>query len=142
MLQSHMAEARDEADASGVGEVDDGGDDESDGDDDGAAEVAAGREIKWGLLPEGLQVVTQKPTKLDASLVDHLIYMRWNTPHGWLLGTIKQKFDQSTPRLYKKFNYRVKWFDGWENHNLLLDNYNHGASAPYQSWVLLKKVNV
>ena len=36
--------------------------------------------------------------------------MRWNAPYGWLVGTIKEKFDQSTPRLLKKFNYRVKWF--------------------------------
>ena len=44
------------------------------------------------------------------------------------------------PALFKKFNFRVKWFDGWENHNLLLDNYNSGPMAPYNSWVLLAKV--
>ena len=38
-----------------------------------------------------------------------------------------------------KFNYRIKWFDGWENHKLLLDNYNSGPSAPFNSWVLLEK---
>ena len=30
-------------------------------------------------------------------------------------------------------------FDGWENHKLLLDNYNSGPAAPYNSWVLLAK---
>ena len=35
---------------------------------------------------------------------------------------------------------RIKWFDGWENHKLLLDNYNSGPLAPYNSWVLLAKV--
>ena len=72
-------------------------------------------------------------------LVGQLIYRRWETPHGWLLGKIDKKFDQSTPRLFKKFNYRIKWFDGWENHMLLLDDYNHGPTAPYKSWVLLEK---
>ena len=27
----------------------------------------------------------------------------------------------------------------WENHMLILDNYDHGSTAPYQSWVLLTK---
>ena len=26
-----------------------------------------------------------------------------------------------------------------ENHMLLLDDYNHGPTAPYKSWVLLEK---
>ena len=78
-------------------------------DDDGEAAggSAEGREIKWGILPEGLQV-SNKPANLDASLIGRLIYMRWHVPHGWLLSTIKEKFDQSTPRLFKKFNFRIK----------------------------------
>ena len=59
--------------------------------------------------------------------------------NGWLLGKITDKFDKSTPRLFKKFNYRIKWFDGWENHKLILENYNSGPTAPYNSWVLLRK---
>ena len=55
------------------------------------------------------------------------------------VGTIKEKFDQSTPRLYKKFNYRVKWFDRWENHQLILDNYVSGPTAPYNARVILEK---
>ena len=35
--------------------------------------------------------------------------------------------------------YRIKWFDGWENHKLNLDNYNSGLAAPYNSWALLEK---
>ena len=70
-----------------------------------------------------------KPVGLTTDLVGSLIYMRWNAPHGWLVGTIKEKFDQSTPRLYKKFNYRVKWFDGWDNHKLDMDNYLSGPTA-------------
>ena len=73
------------------------------------------------------------------SLIQKKIFMRWDAPHGWLLGTISVKFDSSTPRLAKKFNFRIKWFDGWENHMLDLDNYLSGPSAPYQSWVLIEK---
>ena len=32
-------------------------------------------------------------------------------------------------------------FDGWENHMLILDNYNSGPAAPYKSWVLLEKAS-
>ena len=42
----------------------------------------------------------------------------------------------------RKFNYRVKWFDGWENHKFSLDNYGGGPIAPYKSWVLLEKAAV
>ena len=41
--------------------------------------------------------------------------------------------------LFAKFNYRIKWFDGWENHKLNLENYNSGPAAPYNSWALLEK---
>ena len=61
--------------------------------------------------------------------------------NGWLLGKITDKFDKSTPRLFKKFNYRIKWFDGWENHKLLLDNYGGGPAAPYKSSVILEKAD-
>ena len=112
--------------AGGSGVTDEGMDgEEEDGEDVGGS--AEGREVKWGLLPEGLHIAS-KPDALDASLIGRLIYMRWNAPHGWLLGTIKEKFDASTPRLYKKFNYRIKWFDGWENHKLILDNYVSGPA--------------
>ena len=110
------------------------------GDEDSAAAntTTARREVKWGLIPDGLQPAP-KPAKLDSSLIGMFIYLRWATPHSWLLGKIEKKFDQSTPRLFRKFNFRIKWFDGWENHMLLLDNYNHGPTAPYKSWVLLEK---
>ena len=54
---------------------------------------------------------------------------------------MKEKFDQSNPRLFKKFNFRIKWIDGWENHLLILDNYSSGPTAPYKSWVLLEKAS-
>lgn len=103
-----------------------------------AEEVATRREVKWH-LPEGL-VVSPKPTKLDDKLVGSLIFMRWDAPHGWLVGKVTEMFTpRATPRLFAKFNYRVKWIDGWENHKLLLDNYMGGPTAPYKSWVLLEK---
>ena len=105
-----------------------------------ATERDARSKFKWGILPDGLRVA-EKPAALDGSLIGRLIYMRWNAPHGWLVGTIKEKFDQSTPRLLKKFNYRVKWFDGWDNHMIILPNYMSGPSAPYNSWVLLERTH-
>ena len=74
-----------------------------------AEEVAARREVKW-YLPEGL-VVSPKPTKLDDKLVGSLIFMRWDAPHGWLVGKVTEMFTPATPRLFAKFNYRVKWID-------------------------------
>ena len=65
--------------------------------------------------------------------------MRWERPYGWLVGRIAERFTNATPRLFAKYNHRVKWFDGWENHMLLLDNYNSGPLAPYKSWLLLEK---
>lgn len=115
---------------------DDMEDDYAEGD-DGESDAPPVQEIRWGLLPEGLEVAP-KPTQLDASLVRQLIYMRWER-HGWLLGKITHMFDSSTPRLYAKYNYRIEWMDGWENHKLLLDNYASGREAPYSSWVLLHK---
>ena len=52
---------------------------------------------------------------------------------------ITEKFTSATPRLFAKFNYRIKWFDGWENHKLNLEDYNSGPAAPYNSWALLEK---
>ena len=68
-----------------------------------------------------------------------MIFMRWAAPHGWLIGRISEKFTQSTPRLFAKFNYRIQWFDGWQTHKLILDKYLQGPTAPYGSWVLLEK---
>ena len=67
------------------------------------------------------------------------IFMRWAAPHGWCLGKIASQNTNSTLRLYKNFNYRTSWTDGWENHMLTLDKYDSGPDAPYESWVLLEK---
>ena len=81
-----------------------------------AADRAPRPQYKWA-LPEGLKVA-EKPATLDASLVNAKISMRWEAPHGWLIGVISEKFTQATPRLFAKFNYRIKWFDGWQNHKI------------------------
>ena len=60
-------------------------------------------------------------------------------PHGWLLGKLTERFTPQTPRLYAKFNVRIRWIDGWENHNLLLDNYLQGPNAPVYAWVVVDK---
>ena len=97
------------------------------------------REVKWNTLPEGLSVMP-KPIKLDESLVQGLIFMRWEAPWGWFLGTISEMLTAATPRLLKRFNYRVTWSDGMKGTaKLILDNYAHGPSAPHNSWCLLQK---
>lgn len=93
-------------------------------------------EQPWNIADD-LQVA-EKPTSLTAELEGKLIYIRWKS-HGWCLGKVKQKFTIETPRLFAKFNYRVQYSDGWENHLLMLDNYEGGSGAPYKSWVLLEK---
>lgn len=94
------------------------------------------QEVRWH-LEDGLEVL-EKPSSLGDEAVGKLIYMRWES-YGWLLGTITSRISVRTPRLHAKYNFRVRWFDGWENHMLLLDNYQGGANAPYNSWVLLQK---
>ena len=129
----HGAEDEGEEDAESEGEG------EADQEEDAEAEVVSRREIKWGALPEGLEVAP-KPTKLDDTLVGSMIYMRWGKPHGCCMGRVALKFTmQANPRLFKKFNFRVKWDDGWDNHVLVLEKYMSGATAPYDSWVLLQK---
>ena len=97
------------------------------------------REVKWAPLV-GLKVLP-KPAKLDASLVGKFVYFRWESPVGWVLGTIKEEITQATPRLYKKFNYRVAWIVDKSKGpaSLPLNNYSHGPTAPYNSWCLLEK---
>ena len=121
-----------------------GGEDDEEDEDGGEADREAqedpsAREVKWG-LPEGL-TVAEKPTKLDDALLGMVILMRWAAPHGWAVGKISNQITASTPRLFKNFNYRCTWTDGWTNTLLKLDEYKGGASAPYGSWVLLEKAS-
>ena len=112
--------------------------DEEEDEGEEAAADATMREVKWAPLP-GLQVL-KKPEKLDDALVGQKVYLRWETPWGWTLGVITERLTSATPRLFKKFNFRVKWSDGSKGPaNLPLDNYSHGPTAPYNSWCLLQK---
>ena len=92
------------------------------------------REVKWG-LPEGLKVA-KKPTKLDDALLGMIILMRWAAPHGWAVGKITTQITEATPRVFKNFNFRCTWTDGWTNTMLKLDEYEGGPTAPYGSWVI------
>ena len=66
--------------------------------------------------------------------------VRWETPWGWTLGMITERLTHATPRLFKKFNYRITWSDGAKGPaNLTLDNYSYGTTARYNSWCLLQK---
>ena len=103
-----------------------------------AEEELRRREVKWSALPEDL-VVADKPEKLDDALVGLFLFMRWPAPHGWQVGKITSKITSATPRLFKSFNYRCTWSDGWSNQMLSLDEYGGGAEAKYNSWVILEK---
>ena len=48
-----------------------------------------------------------------------------------------------TPRLIKKFNYRIVWADGSKGPaKLQVDNSGHGSHARYNSWVILTPATV
>ena len=91
--------------------------------------------MRWS-VPDGFTVAPE-PSILDVSLVDSAVYMRWET-YGWQMGKITGMVTSGTPRLIKKFNYRIVWADGSKGPaKLQVDNYGHGSHARYNSWVIL-----
>ena len=68
----------------------------------------------------------------------------WHRPHRWaemgarLAGRQDHQQDPAG-RLFKSFNYRCSWSDGWSNQMLRLDEYGGGDEAEYNSWVILEK---
>ena len=111
------------------------GGEEADGEQ--AAPVRGRKEVRWA-VPEGFQVANE-PDKLDDSLVGMCIYMRWEV-YGWQLGKITDTITSATPRLAKKFNYRIMWADGHKGPaKLAVDNYGYGTHAAFNSWVILQQ---
>ena len=55
------------------------------------------------------------------------------------VGKISSKITADTPRLFRNFNFRCVWSDGWTNNMLTLEQYAGGPSAAYGSWVILEK---
>ena len=94
-----------DANSSGSESEDGGGNEGGDG---GSGDAGKPKEVAWA-LPEGFELGTE-PAKLDVSLKGQMVYMRWAT-YGWQLGKIYDVIDRSTPRLLKKFNFRVMWMD-------------------------------
>ena len=93
------------------------------------------KEVKWS-VPDGFKIAPE-PAILDGSLVDSAVYMRWET-YGWQIGKITGSVTNATPRLVKKFNYRIVWADGTKGPaKLQVDNYGHGPHARHNSWVNL-----
>ena len=63
--------------------------------------------------------------------------MRWEK-YGWQLGRITDIVTNATPRVFKKFNYRIIWADGSKGPaKLCVENYGHGSDARYNSWAIL-----
>ena len=96
--------------------------------------------IKWASLPDGLKVLPS-PEKLDDSLVSKLVYIRWESPHRWSLGTITHKITSATPRLFKKYNFkRSSTSTAQQDLPTSLSRTDaSGPTAPYNSWCLLEK---
>ena len=64
----------------------------------------------------------------------------WRETYGWQLGQITAVITSSTPRLYKKFNYRMVWADGTKGPAKLgVENYAYGTNAQLNSWVVLNE---
>ena len=86
------------------------------------------KEVKWS-VPDGFKIAPE-PAILDGSLVDSAVYMRWET-YGWQVGKITSSVTNATPRLVKKFNYRIVWADGTKGPaKLQVDNYALWPWAP------------
>ena len=63
--------------------------------------------MRWS-VPDGFTVAPE-PSILDVSLVDSAVYMRWET---YVADGQDHRVTSGTPRLIKKFNYRIVWADG------------------------------
>ena len=56
------------------------------------------------------------------SLVGSMIYLRWKD-YGW------EPITKATPRLFKKFNYRISWADSSKGPaSLRVENCAHGVT--------------
>ena len=100
--------------------------------------VNGGREVKWS-VPDGFKVAAE-PETLDVSLIGSTVYMRWET-YGWQLGRITDVITATTPRLFKKFNFRLVWSDTSRGPaSLRVENYAFGLDARLNSWVILEQV--
>ena len=67
--------------------------------------------------------------------------MRWEE-YGWQLCRITDIITNATPRVFKKFNYRIIWADGGSNQGaskkLSVENYRHaGQMLATSSWAIL-----
>ena len=111
-----------------MGEGEQGGEegDSEEGAGEGVEEGRRGvREVLWA-IPNGFKVASE-PDVLDTNLVGSPVYMRWET-YGWQLGRITDVITNATPRLVKKFNYRIIWADGSKGPaKLAVDNYAYSA---------------
>ena len=97
---------------------------------------AVGSDQRGALVsPRRLHSRPTEPSILDVSFVDSAVYMRWET---YVADGQDHRVTSGTPRLIKKFNYRIVWADGSKGPaKLQVDNYGHGSHARYNSWVIL-----
>ena len=109
-----------------------------------AALASPTKEVTWA-LPDGFVLWGRSPT-YEASTRGSL-RVRSSTCGGratgaWQLGKIYEIITTATPRLAKKFNFRVAWADNNKGPaSLTAANYASGADAALDSCVILKKAN-
>ncbi|KAK3249108.1 hypothetical protein CYMTET_41452 [Cymbomonas tetramitiformis] len=111
--------------------------DEGDLYDDEGAEADEATEVAW-YIPDGFLVVESFVEQKNR--VGQQILFHWQGS-GWCQGVVKTLL---TPAQQRKTgaNFEVKYEDGDRANNLLVaDTYAYGESAPYGSWVHLKKTH-
>ena len=68
--------------------------------------------------------------------------MRWEE-YGWQLCRTTDIITNATPRVFKKFNYRIIWADGGSNQGaskkLSVENYVTGQMLATNSWAILSR---
>jgi len=83
--------------------------------------------------------------KLDKSLVNKIIYMKW-TGYGWAMGKITTFYRNGLilPGQAFRANFTIKWVGerGSRDSRLTLEQYQGGDDAPDGSWVILRDIRV
>ena len=65
--------------------------------------------------------------------------MRWEK-YGWQLGRITDIVTNATPRVFKKFNYRIIWADSSKGPaKLSVENSSRVRCFCYNSWAILSR---
>ena len=83
-------------------------------------------------------VISTPPAKLDATLDNSFIVLRWEV-FGWALGKIVRFYSRKPKN--NEYNYEVRWIIGSElrDHRLQLKDYSASDDASHGAWCLVRK---